>query len=246
MNGKQWGRALAAAALATAATLSQAQIVNGGFESGLAGWTVVDQIGSDGTFFAQSGAASPVNGIPVPPPPEGVQAAMTDAGAPGSHVLYQDFLVPTFTGSATLSFQLYLQSGAEFVTQPHLDFAGTGLNQQVRVDLLDAGTDPFGTTVLQTLFQTQPGDPLESGYTLYSADVGALLQAHAGQTLRLRFAEVDNVFTLNLGVDAVSLSFGTTPPIPEPATVWMLVGGLGAITWARRRRLPGAMVRQAA
>ena len=54
-------------------------IVNGGFESGFAGWTVADQIGSDGTFFIQSGTLSPVTMFPVPPPPQGTQAAITNA-----------------------------------------------------------------------------------------------------------------------------------------------------------------------
>ncbi len=41
-------------------------IVNGGFESGLAGWTRVDQAGSDGSFGLQTGSTSPVNNFPVP------------------------------------------------------------------------------------------------------------------------------------------------------------------------------------
>ena len=66
-------------------------IANGGFEAGFASWTRVDQLGSEGTFFSQSGTLSPVNGDPVPAPPQGTTAAMTDAPGPGSHVLYQDF-----------------------------------------------------------------------------------------------------------------------------------------------------------
>jgi len=48
-------------------------------------------VGSEGSFFSQSGSVSPINGDPVPPP-EGTKAAMTDAQGPGSHVLYQDFV----------------------------------------------------------------------------------------------------------------------------------------------------------
>jgi len=58
-------------------------ITNGGFESGFTGWTRADQTGSDGTFFLQTGTSSPVNSDPVPAPPQGVNAAMTDAGGPG-------------------------------------------------------------------------------------------------------------------------------------------------------------------
>ena len=54
-------------------------IAKGGFEAGLTSWTKADQLGSEGTFFSQSGTLSPVNGDPVPAPPEGTKAAMTDA-----------------------------------------------------------------------------------------------------------------------------------------------------------------------
>jgi hypothetical protein len=231
----QWASALVSAAALFTGSAAQAQIVNGDFEAGLAGWTVVDQLGSEGTFFVQSGTESPVNGASVPAPPQGAQAAMTDAGGPGSHLLYQDFVVPTVSTTATLSFQLYVRSEADFVAPAHLDFAGTDLNQQVRVDLVSATGDPFIAGVLLNLFNTQPGDPLESGYSLHQFDVTGLLQAHAGETLRLRFAEVDNVFIQNLGVDAVSL---VITPVPEPQTAVLIALGLVGLALARRRVHP--------
>ena len=107
---------------------AQQRIVNGGFESGLTGWTQLDQVGSDGSFFAQSGTASPINAFPVPAPPQGTKAAMTDAQAGGSHVLYQDFTVPFAVTSGTVSFSLYLNSGNAFITPSTLDWAGTDRN----------------------------------------------------------------------------------------------------------------------
>lgn len=225
---------------------AQAQtITNGGFESGLAGWTRVDQLGSDGTFFVQSGTSSPVNGFTVPAPPQGVRAAMSDAAGPGSHVLYQDFLVPTGNAATTLNFALYINNGASsFVSPAMLDFAATNttgslnLNQQVRVDILSASADPFSVAagdVLQNLFQTNPGDPLVSGYTNYSSDVSALFQANQGKTLRLRFAEVDNLLFLNLGVDRVGIAVA----VPEPSSL-LLAGSLmvsGGLLLRRRRRI---------
>ena len=107
------------AALACALTLPvQADLItNGGFESGLTGWTRVDQVGSDGTFFVQSGTTSPVLGNPVPAPPQGSRAAMTDAEAGGSHVLYQDFVVPTGLTTVFLTFDLFIHNWAnEFVS----------------------------------------------------------------------------------------------------------------------------------
>src|SRR4051794_16941074 len=81
-------------------------LINGGFESGFSGWTRADQLGSEGTFLLQTGTTSPVNADPVPAPPEGTSAAMTDAAGPGSHVLYQDFVATA--GSASLSFAVFV------------------------------------------------------------------------------------------------------------------------------------------
>lgn len=230
--------ALGAAAPARAVPL----ITNGGFEAGFIGWTRVDALGSEGTFFLQSGTASPVNGDPVPAPPGGTTAAMTDAQGPGSHVLYQDFVVPASPGSAVLTFDLFIGNRADAFFTPSpasLDFSTPALNQQARVDILLAGTDPFSVSpsdVLLPLLQTNPGDPLISGYTSHSTDLTALLAASAGQTLRLRFAETDNVFIFQLGVDNVSLE---TQAVPEPGT-WLLLGaglaGLIGYGWQRHVR----------
>jgi len=45
---------------------------------------------------------------------------------------------------------------------------------------------------------------LVSGYTDFVVDVTPLFQAHPGETLRLRFADVDNVSPFNFGVDRVA------------------------------------------
>src|SRR5262245_36153965 len=127
---------LFAAATASATPL----IFNGGFESGFASWVRADQIGSEGTFFLQTGTLSPLSGDPVPAPPEGMTAAMTDAFGPGSHVLYQDFIVAG-TG-AFLSFNLFIGNRADrFATPATLDFSTPSLNQQARVDILKGGSD---------------------------------------------------------------------------------------------------------
>jgi hypothetical protein len=217
-------------------------LINGGFESGFTGWTIVDATGSDGTFFLQSGTASPVNADAVPPPPGGTTAAMTDSQGPGSHVLYQDFVVPMTLDSAVLSFDLFIGNRAdEFFSPATLAFDTPALNQQARVDILLVGPDPFSVAssdVLLNLFQTNPGDPLISGYTTFTADLTALLQANLGQTLRLRFAETDNVFFFQLGVDEVSLETAQVPAqVPEPGALLLFGSGLaGLIRYGRGRR----------
>ena len=182
-------------------------IINGGFESGFAGWTRADQIGSEGTFVLQTGTLSPVNGDPVPAPPQGTRAAMTDAGGPGSHVLYQDFVASGSSG--LLRFELFLGNRSDrYATLATLDFSTPALNQQARVDILRAGADPFSVAaadVLLTVYRSQVGDPLVNGYFTVTSDIGALLAAHSGQTLRLRFAETDNVGPFQFGVDNVRI-----------------------------------------
>lgn len=218
-----------------------ASLVNGGFESGFTGWTRVDQLGSDGGFFVQQGLLSPVNGVDVPAPPEGSQAAMTDAGAGGTHVLYQDFVVPNQVNTASLGFSLFLNNTADKYYIPNtLDWAAANtvgllnLNQQARVDILLPGVDVFSLNVLLNLFQTATADPLVSGYDSYNRDITALLQSHAGETLRLRFAEVDNVGLFNFGVDNVNISIANR--IPEPSVLLLVFGGLSALSAIQKRK----------
>ncbi|MEH6435325.1 PEP-CTERM sorting domain-containing protein [Massilia sp. DD77] len=219
-----------------------APILNGGFESGFSHWTRADMVGGDGGFLIQSGTASPVNGIPVPPPPEGVNAAMTDAQGPGSHVLYQDFVAAEQVSLATLSFDLFIGNRAVdfFLPAPaSLEFATPELNQQARVDILLAGGDPFsvGGDLLLNAFQTQAGDPLVSGYLHVEVDITSLINANLGASLRLRFAEVDNVNIFNFGVDNVAIETIGPIEVPEPAPILLVLAGVAAATLQRRRAL---------
>ena len=200
---------LGVVALALAGSAHSAAISNGSFETGFSGWSLADQVGSAGGFQIQSGTSSPVLGDTVPAPTAGSNAAMSDADAPGSHVLYQDFVATA--DAVRLNFDLYIGNrGPEFVTLPTLSFDGNvaPFNQQVRVDLVSVAADPFSVAagdVLQNLYQSQPGDPLESGYTTVSVDVSAVMATYAGQTVRLRFAEVDSL-PLQMGIDNVNIA----------------------------------------
>ncbi|APW61999.1 PEP-CTERM sorting domain-containing protein [Paludisphaera borealis] len=235
-----------AAGLGAAQTASASSIdliSNGGFEAGgsLTGWTVVNQPDSFGNWYVQTGTGSPLNGLPVAAPPEGNFAAMTDQGGNGSHVLYQDFVVPIGVTAATLSFDLFIHNwSASFASPDSLDFT-VAPNQQARVDIITTAAAPFSVAagdVLLNLFQTNPGDPLVSGYTTQSTDLTAFLSSHGGETLRLRFAEVDRTLFFNFGVDNVSLMTSTSSAVPEPSGGVLLslgVASLGAVAASRRR-----------
>ena len=254
------GVAVAALAVATSGPARSAAIANGGFEAGFSGWTRSNQIGSEGSFNLQSGTTSPILGDPVPAPPQGNVAAMTDSQGPGSHLLYQDFLV---AGPASLlSFDLFIGNRSNlFSTPASLDFAVTSqigaqtLNQQARVDIVRAAADPFSVAaadILQSLYLTQVGDPLVRGYFSVTRDLSVFFGAHGGETLRLRFAEVDNVAPFQFGVDNVR--FAAPGVVPEPPLWVLLASALAALLLARRRsngdrrsrRVPGgALARRA-
>jgi len=190
------------------------------------GWNVFNQAGSNGSFFIYPNpdvamgfgpGVSPISRFAVPdPPPGGVQAAMTDAGGQGSHILYQDFVVPV---NGVLRFSLFINNQnidpitmqTKFETPPSLDYQGAGNNQQARVDLMDPlapiqSVDP--ADVLLPLFPI-PADPLANGgYLERVRDVSDF----TGQNVRLRFAEVDNNDFFQFGVDEVSL---VDPAFPD-------------------------------
>lgn len=243
---QHWALAAALAGLSLLPLRAADLIANGGFESGFANWTRVDQIGSEGTFFAQSGTTSPVLGLTVSAPPYGSFAAMTDAEGPGSHVLYQDFFVAS-ASAFSLGFSVFINNdndefapNPDFHTPGTLDFSGVQ-NQRARVDLMTTTADPFslsGGDILLNLFETAPGDPLVSGYTAMQFDVTTLLTSYEGQTLRLRFAAVDNVAPMNFGVDDVHLQ-ARTSAVPDglPASaLWIALTAVAALHAGFRRR----------
>ncbi len=94
------------------AVASADAVTNGGFETGdFTGWQVQDESGSAGTWFVYSGTTAPLTGAPIPAPPEGNYAAISDEEDPTSTILYQDVTLPAGT-NATLSLYAYYTSYA--------------------------------------------------------------------------------------------------------------------------------------
>ena len=192
-----------------AALCSTSVITNGGFElnggagsSAFTGWTVYNEVNGSGNWYVQSGTGSPLNGFTVQPPPEGSFAAMTDQGGGGTHILSQEFVVPN--GGANISFELFIlnQAGA-FYNNASLSHTQSP-NQQFRADIMTptSAIDDMGAGILQNLYVTLPGDATTSGYVTVSGSISAAL---GGQTVRLRFAEVDNQLYFHTGVDNVCI-----------------------------------------
>lgn len=216
----------------TAAQLSKALLVpadtlsNAGFEAdtmALDPWAVLDS-GTSGSWFVQTDTLSPLNGFAVPEPTEGLQAAMTDQDGGGTHILYQDVVLIDPPANIELKYDLFAdnQYGAWVIPSTGtLAFSDTA-NQHIRVDIMDpsAPADDVGAGVWMNLFRPVPSvDATTFGYTEMTAD----LSSFAGQTVRLRFAEVDNQFFLNMGVDNIQLT--QTPIIPAVPTLLTPLNG---------------------
>jgi hypothetical protein len=238
--------ALAVAAMSSSLAAQAGQLlVNGDFETGdFSGWTVTDQANGSGTWFISTpGANSPISGIATAANPAGgSNYALTDQTGPGAHVLTQSFSVAPGTNTVVFSFQMFAndQNGAgAFVDPSGLDYTsgGTGApNQHARVDLLSGSATPFdtGAGVLANFYLGVDAGPLPNPYTNYSFDITALVAA--GGTFQVRFAEVDNLFFFQLGVDNVSVWADTANEVAEPGSLALLGLGLAGMGIARRRR----------
>jgi hypothetical protein len=240
-------------------------IVNGGFDSvdlngesgNLVGWQTASQPGSHGQWGQQSGAVSSFSGSQVPLPPAGQYAAMLDepdigndlanqltfgsfpgtqpSDYSGTHVLYQDFQVPTGATQVMLSFSLFIRSQAPFtdtaVTSTLSYTPDPPANQQVRVDIMDplAGLYDVGAGVLRNVFRTDPTmAPDSGGYIVHS---GFDLTPFAGRTIRLRIASANNQGRLIVGVDNVQVqALFAESSVPGLNGIHLRNPGFGATT----------------
>jgi hypothetical protein len=129
--------------------------------------------------------------------------------------MFQDVTIPP--SGADLSFELFIGNRhSAFITPSTLSHVG-GDNQQFRMDIMDpaAALRDVGSGVLQAVYQTEVGDPLVSGYTTITAPL-----EFGGQTVRLRFTEVDNQWFFQAGIDNVTVIPRNDPPefvFPTPA-----------------------------
>jgi hypothetical protein len=186
----------------TAGVLSTpGQIVNGDFETGnFSGWTLANS--GNGTFVINNGTYIPPGpGIPLPPYSGNFSALSTQSGA-GVHTIYQDVTLPAGATSATLRWADMILNSAKSFSDPQQEF---------RVEIRDTNNQ-----VLSTLFSTNPGDPLTSGWTERSAGISQF----AGMTIRVAFTEEDHMGYFNVHLDNIRIESGGEPEPPGCPTVY--------------------------
>lgn len=176
--------ALTSALVLSATVPASAAIVkNGNFESGkLTGWKQEHNFGGRWKVFedGDSSCGQLLSTI------AGTYSAVTDQGDPSRQVLYQDVQLPD-ARRLTLKLKLAYLSAAPINAAGSL--SGNVSNQQLRVDVLRAGSSPFTmapSKILATPFATQDGDFASVGPTSVEANLSKL----RGQEVRLRIAVV--------------------------------------------------------
>jgi hypothetical protein len=209
-------------------------LTNGGFETGdYTGWSLNTQDGSGGalSIVANNGGTSPLSGFGYAANATGGNwFSITDQAGPGSYALTQSFTLAKAT-TVTISFQTFANNQASTTLANGRDYSSSP-NQNAEVDLLLGGADAFtnaSADIVATLYG--PGADTAGNPNPWSTFTSTL--ALAAGTYQLRFAETDNQFFFQQGVDNVSV---TTSAVPEPGSTMLMLAGLGAVATIARRR----------
>lgn len=194
-------------------------IANGGFESGLNGWSF--NVPGGPMFNLQNGSLDP-SGSDTPTPPYAGTSSMIFApgNSSGTWSMWQDVAVPPDGPAPVLQWMQRIRNTSTAYSS----------TQQYRVEIRDPSTD----TVLTTAYTTAPGDALFQDWAARSAD----LSAWRGRNVRVAFVVASGSAILNVLLDEVTLQqrpvsstydvyFGTNPA-PGPAE---LLGNTATTSW---------------
>jgi hypothetical protein len=229
------------AAVAGAAPLvSHAQIINAGFESGLAGWTIT--AGDTANSLADFSASGSLPGISnlgqtTVNPTQGTQFGLISdsllnyGGFGDTETVSQTFTVAS-AGTLSLDYRFW----TEAVNQP-------AFNPDAQITLTPAGGSAVTLAgVSRNNFQANPagagplspgaayavaGDPDDIGQAAWQT-TSINLSSYVGQSVTLSFsvsqdaAPNDSFLTDALAVDNIKIT-----PVPEPDAGWLVAGGLG-------------------
>ena len=237
-------------------------LTNGNFETGnFSGWTVANvrdpgttsQTGTVGNFFIDTpGTTTPAVGVNNTTFSTAANAsggsfyAVSSSDSAGESALIHNFTVPNVANlQITVTFQMFVNDQSGFggiVDSSGLDYT-TGAadpprnNQHARVDVLSSSSTSFTTMpndIVRNLYigaDTAVAAPGANPYTTYSFNISS--NVARGQTYRLRFAEVDNLSALNMGVDNVVI---TAVAIPEPGAAYLFLVSSGLLFCRRSKK----------
>ncbi len=221
-------------AFASVPVFAQIELIqNGGFETGdFSHWKRWQQAGSPGEFQISGESQTPSEQFPTPGAFSGDYYAVTDSNAPGTdgpsaYALYQAFMIPQATEKVTLHFDMFVNDwfgqGA-LNTNGLIDYTQSTPTQFVRVDILTSDANPFTISPSDIVSNIYLGlDGIAPPYSYSGFDIDLTSLTTSGQTYQLRFASVANQFSLNMGVDNVSI---TTVSAPEPGAFALFALGI--------------------
>lgn len=222
---------LAATALAFAAPATANILVNGNFETGTyAGWTTNVEASNSGNLQieAYDGVSPLSSNANQNNAAGGAFFSITDQGGPGAYSLTQSFTLSATT-RVLIKFDMFANDQSGNVINNGRSATG-GPNQNATADLLTGTAGAFTTNLadIVAVFYAPGADPITGAnpWTSYSS----ALTLGAG-TYQIRFAQADNQFFFQQGVDNVSVA-----AVPEASTWAMLITGFGLVGAAARRR----------
>ncbi|WP_078542160.1 VPLPA-CTERM sorting domain-containing protein [Thioclava sp. DLFJ5-1] len=198
-------------------------ITNGDFETGdLSGWNSTSSSYAE-DFQINNGRFNPRGPTRRVDPISGSYDVMNEQTGYGISTLTQFFTVPDRVISASFNFTYQLVN--------HYASGFDDPNQQFRVSLIDdAGA------VISQIFSTQPGDAAVQGATPLSYDLTSYLQAGVGSTLGIQFDVETSYYYMNASLDDIAMMVETPATVPLPASVWMMLAGLGLFVALGRSR----------
>lgn len=203
--------AIVATLIIGTAQAGAATVVNGDFEAGTSGWTILQDAGGAGSWTTYNGTK--IDDYVVPASHGNTATSFQDYISDA--VIYQDVaLEPGHSHQLSLNFwvrnlvPLWLDS-----LPATFDVAtAVGELQTARIDVIKGSADPLTTNsadILAPIYTPGPSSPTQQDWTPASAD----LSAFAGQTVRIRTLFAVTEGSIVLGIDDFAItSKDITPP----------------------------------